>query len=304
MLARAAIRVLLSLPDDAAVRLGGAMGGAAYWLLGKYRRRTLSNLQSALGERMDEAERRRTAKAVFRNAGRSLVEFILLRRWSAADIEKRVRFAGAENYDPIKGRGALVATGHFGNWELAAAASVQCLGVSLGAVARRQSNRRMDKLLNEGRRRAGIEIFARGKGVRPIMKHLKDGKVLAIVMDQDTRKGQGIFVPFMGKLAHTQRGPGFLACRMQAPILPVFMVRDENGLTHTCHVEEPIMPPPGPPTEEGIERLTRAYTEALERYVRKYPSQWMWMHDRWRQRPEDEAPGPLFAAAAGNEARG
>jgi len=284
VLTRLAIQIIVALPDYIAVRLCAGLGAAAFWALPKYRRRTLRNLELILGKDLSESERFEVAREVFRNVGRSAAEFALIRRWTADDIRRRVTVVGVENFEKAHegGRGVITALAHFGSWELCAATAVQCFGVELAAVARQLSNARLDALLNEGRARAGVGIFFRGRGTRPMMEHLKAGKVLAILVDQDTRKGQGIFVPFLGRPAYTQRGPALLSWRLNVPILPVSMVRNPDGFTHTLYVDEPIEAPPRAERAEAIERVVRSYTQVFERYIRRYPAQWSWMHDRWR----------------------
>ncbi|MCX7015989.1 MAG: lysophospholipid acyltransferase family protein [Candidatus Sumerlaeota bacterium] len=284
VLTRLAIQIIVALPDRVAVQACAALGGAAFWLLPKYRRRTLRNLELILGQDLPERGRFEVAREVFRNVGRSAAEFALIRRWTAEDIRRRVAVVGVENFEKAHagGRGVITALAHFGSWELCAATAVQCFGVELAAVARQVSNARLDALLNEGRARAGVRIFFRGRGTRPMVEHLKAGKVLAILVDQDTRKGQGLFVPFLGRPAYTQRGPALLAWRLGVPILPVSMVRNPDGFTHTLYVDEPIEAPPQAERAEAVEHLVRSYTQVFERYIRRYPAQWSWMHDRWR----------------------
>jgi len=290
VLTKMGIRGILLLSDHAAVVLGSWLGSAGYWLLRKYRLRTLRNLRLAFGDELNERQRREVALEVFRNCGRSMAEFVLQRRWRKADLERRVRFLGAEaclrTLD--EGRGILVVVAHFGNWELAAAATVQCLGIPLGAVARELSNRGLDRVLNQSRAASGVQVFLRGRGVRPMVKHLKAGKPLAVLVDQDTHKGHGIFVPFFGRPALTQRGPGLLAWRQNVPIVPIAMVRNPDGFTHTLHIEEAIKAPQGAERDEAVEFLVRSYTGVFERHIRRFPSQWMWMHDRWRRQPNED----------------
>jgi KDO2-lipid IV(A) lauroyltransferase len=185
----------------------------------------------------------------------------------------------------IAGLGAVIVTGHLGNWE-AAGAAVSQLGMPLAAVVKRQSNSRFDGLLVESRRRLGIEpIYMEEARVR-MPDLIRSGVSVALVADQDARN-RGIFVPFLGRPASTFRGPARLALQTGAPLFFGAAIREGDG--YRAVVEPVIADRNGP----GAEReLTRSWVERLEYRVRLHPEQYFWFHRRWKTVPETTAAQP------------
>jgi KDO2-lipid IV(A) lauroyltransferase len=187
------------------------------------------------------------------------------------------------------GRGVVLVSGHLGNWEIGGAA-LAVRGVPIDVVAQRQSNPLFDRLVVETRERLGMRVIPRELGTRQGLRSLREGRLLALVADQDARGG-GVFVPFFGRLASTHRGPAMLALRTGAPL---FVTR---GLLRTPEggyrggVEEVVVDREGE-LDDVVERMTAAFTARLEAGVRAAPDQYFWQHRRWKSRPpEERAPG-------------
>lgn len=286
--ARVLIAVLSVLPYSWVSALGRLFGGLVFRLAGGERRKTLASLQTAFPH-MGEAERLGLARSSWNNIGRNLFEVVHWRGWSREKIISQIaRVEGAQNLESAfqRGKGLLLVTAHLGNWEL--------LGAYLGtqhkssAVAQDLYDPRFDELINRFRieKLGAAAMIKRGMALRGILEALKDQQGILVLCDQDTGQ-DGVFVPFFGKLAWTQSGVARIAQKTGAALVPAFLVRGADG-RFEVHVEKEIAMPPGQDKEKEILEATRRITEVMEKYVRAYPDQWVWMHQRWKTRPPGE----------------
>ena len=277
--------VARALPLPVASDLGDLLGRMALPFLAKRRRIATENLGAALG--LSEREARAMTVLVFRQLGRSFVEFLALPAHSWEELGRRVRFdEGFSRIDEHAktGKGAVLVTAHYGNWELFGAA----VGKRVGGVAYvfpPQSNPGTGARINETRSRLGVELIDMEQGMRRALKRILQGGHIGLLMDQDARK-IGVHVPFFGRPASTLTGPARLAIRARAPIY--FGLLDRVGRA-TFQVKslawlEPI---PGAEEEGELYRLTLAMNEALEAAIRERPDHWYWIHRRWKTPPPD-----------------
>jgi KDO2-lipid IV(A) lauroyltransferase len=276
-------RAVGSLPVPTGLALGRALGRGAHRLLGTPRKLALKHVAQALPE-LGERARAQLVRDTFEHAGESFAELGLWRR--LVDDPDYVRVDGLDVLDEAlaEGRGAFAVTGHVGNWELLAATIVS-RGYRASVVARRVNDERFNDLITRFRGDKGMDILLRDAPdfMTRVRDALKAGHIVAILMDQDSR-GAGVFVPFFGRLAHTPPGAAVLALRTHAPVVAVFIRRRPEG-GHVVTFERVS-------TEGGgrgqILDLTARFTAAIEAAIRKSPSEWVWWHERWRRRPEDE----------------
>ncbi|MFL5311677.1 MAG: lysophospholipid acyltransferase family protein [Myxococcales bacterium] len=269
--------------------LGEALGSGA-WALGLRRRVALDGLRRAFPERTEE-ERRATARAAYRQLGRSLAEVLLARRVRDADLEDLVRFENWDVYEAARarGRGVVVAVAHFGNWEVLARACAR-RGVPLTAITRALRGR-LNQQLVAARREGGLRELPDKGSTGAALRLLRRGETLAVVVDQNMRPSRGIFVDFFGEPACTTPAAAVLALRSGAPLLAAFPVRGADG-THRVRVEGPFSPPAGARGRSAVLALTQEVTRAVERAVREHPDHWFWVHRRWKTRPEGALPPP------------
>jgi KDO2-lipid IV(A) lauroyltransferase len=261
---------------------GVALGETAR-ALGLRRRVAEQNLALAFPERGAE-ERAAILAAHYHELGRVLVEYARLSDLVRAPEGQVVdRVDGLEHLEAARvlGKGVLLLTGHFGNFEL--------LGAWLGRihpvdfVVQPLSNPGVDEMLARERERAGVGQIPIGGGVRGVLQSLAANRWVALVADQDARR-HGVFVPFFGRPASTPAGPARIALRTGAPIVMGFAERLLDG-RHRLRILPPLIAS-DPAAPDAVRALTALHTAELERQVRARPEMWFWLHRRWKTRPD------------------
>ncbi|MCL7962198.1 MAG: lysophospholipid acyltransferase family protein [marine benthic group bacterium] len=298
-LAHTALRTFGALPRNWALRLGAGLGAFARSPLRVRLPVVETQIAEAFPER-DTAWVRATARACYRHFGREAAEIVRLDLFGQQDLLDRIRGAdeakAAFRSEEIRGLGAVIVTGHLGNWE-AAGAAVSQLGMPLAAVVKRQSNARFDDLLVQSRRRLGIEPIYMEEARARMPDLIRSGVSVALVADQDARN-RGIFVPFLGRPASTFRGPARLALDTGAPLFFGAAIREGEGYRA---IVEPVRTARGGPDAER--ELTRGWVERLEYRIRLKPEQYFWFHRRWKTVPDvaDEPPNRPTGTAETHE---
>jgi KDO2-lipid IV(A) lauroyltransferase len=274
-------RFLLILPLRIVQRFGSMLGIIAYHMLAKRRSIALDNLRHAFPEKT-EAERRSIAKGSFRNFGISMTELLWFPNLNDEILHKIV---SSENIHLVneateKGKGLIVLSGHFGNWELIASGIARLSGLPFTIIVQRQSNKLVDEKINQNRCLYGNRVVPMGISVREILNTLQKGGVIAIAPDQSAPK-EGTYVNFFGRMAATHQGPAVFALRCRSPILMGFLVRQKDN-SYNCLIEEIYYSDITGKDEAAVEQLTQRHTYCLEKYIRQYPDHWLWMHRRWK----------------------
>jgi len=277
--------LICALPASAAREIGAGLGSLAY-AVGIRREVVLDHLSRVFGEERSKAELARIARESYRNFGRTTFEFGRFPRLDARAIEETVSLEGGEHLDRAlaEGKGAILVAGHFGNWELAATLATR--GYPLTFLVGEQHNTLVDGLMNRLRARFGVEIVPLTGSLMGVLRALRRNRIVAMLSDQDAGRS-GIFVDFLGLPASTPYGPGRIAARTGAPVVPGNAVRRPGG-RHSLVFRPPVPPAPeGASPEEAARHYTQAYTTALEDFVRRHPEQYFWMHRRWKTRPPE-----------------
>jgi KDO2-lipid IV(A) lauroyltransferase len=253
------------------------------------RRVVLQNLTACFGDELDAPAIRRLARDFYVQLGTTLLEFCGYWRLTPAQIDALVSVEGAEHVETVRGfdRGALLVSGHFGNWELLGA-WLAANGFDVNFMVKTQSNLRVDRLQNEVRARAGVGVIRTGASVRDMVRVLRGGGLIGLLGDQDAG-AQGLVMDFLGQPASVLTGTGTLAYKLKLPVATGFMVRQPDG-THRLVVEEPIMPDPELDEETAVAEITRLHTRRLEAMVRRHPDHYFWVHRRWKSGRRREAP--------------
>jgi KDO2-lipid IV(A) lauroyltransferase len=274
-------RFVLILPLRSAQRLGAYLGDVGYLLLRKRRVITLDNLRHAFPEKSD-AERTAIARGAFRNFGIAITELLWFPNLTDATLQKLVRPTNLEllNRGYARGKGMVMLSGHFGNWELIALAVARLCGLPFTIIVQTQSNQLVDEVINRHRCLFGNRVVPMGMSVREIIRTLQQGGIVAIAPDQSGPM-EGVFVDFFGRTVATHQGPAVFALRSGAPMQIGFIIRQGDG-TYKVELEEIPTDDLVGHSEENVVELTRRHTAVLERYIRQYPEHWLWMHRRWK----------------------
>lgn len=296
LLIRAVLAALRPLPWSAARALGAGLGGVVFLLASRERRKALASLSRAFPE-LSEAERLELARASFRHLASAALELA-----SEASVEREldthVEWPPADRAvlerALARGKGVVFVTGHVGNWELLAR-RVARSGMPAQSIAKETSDPRLTALVERFRARGQVRSIWRGQpgAAKAMLRALKSGEILGILIDQDTR-AQSLFVPFFGALAATPRAAADLALRTGAAVVTGFCQR--AGAGYRISMEE-VPCPPHPDREAAALDLTARLSERIEAAIRRAPEQWVWMHQRWKTRPPAEVAPTLVAAS-------
>lgn len=277
------ISAVLARGSWAAVQRSGRRLGKLAWRLDRIdRRRTLDHLRIAYPE-AEDAALKRVARESFLHLGTCLTECLHLfhRDWTAAaphlDIEGWEHVSAAQK----SASGALIVTGHCGNWELLGPA-FRSKDVRLSAIVRSFEESWINDAATRFRQRLGTEIIRRGEtgAARQLLGIFRGQGNLLVLIDHDIR-ADAVWVPFFGRAAHTAVGPAQMALRHSLVVIPAFCERQENG-RHTVRFSAPLDLP-----ADELE-ATALMTHEVEKQIRQRPAQWTWMHRRWRRRPPGE----------------
>lgn len=276
------------LPRRSALALGRRLGDLTLALSPRRRALAMRNLEQAFGEALTPAERRRLARAVFRHFGEMLAESFLLPGMVRHGLHHYVQHEGWEHLAAATapGRGAIVVTGHFGNWEVAALAQ-GARGIPMDVVGREPDDPALARRLADLRALTGNRSIPKRGAARAMLRSLQEGRTVGLVVDQNARGASGVFVDFFGRPASTTPAPAVLALRTGVPIVPLFSYPEGDG--HRVIYEPPVPIERAGDTTEDAHALTARITSLIERRIRERPELWLWMHDRWRTRPGDEA---------------
>ncbi|MCA9728043.1 MAG: lysophospholipid acyltransferase family protein [Candidatus Eisenbacteria bacterium] len=280
---RLALVLLAVLGERGATALGTLLGRIAFDLLRIRRRVTLENLRHAFPE-WSEPERLSVARLAYRHFGIVFLELARLSRYSPSEIRARIRIPDEAGLAAAlaHGRGAVLLTGHFGNWEMLGGA-LAALGHPIWVTVATQRNPWVDRYVTQTREATGMHVLKVEDGGLAIARQLRKNHLVAFVADQDAGR-RGVFVPLFGRPASTALGPVRFARMQRCPIISGFAVRQADGsyqieLPPVRHVREDL--PPEEADRIALEELARD----LESAVRRHPEQWFWMHRRWKTRP-------------------
>lgn len=273
------------LPEKLSLGIGKGLGSLAYNLVRSRREVALENLRLAFGTEKSENEIRSTAKRVFRNLGMTAVEFFRMSKMDQETLTKKVTLEGVEVLREVSNnnRGGFLLLAHLGNWELMAPYG-RLLGLRVSVVAKPiKKNPWLDRFVTEIRERAGLEVIPTHGARRRLLRSLAEGRWIGILIDQRAKRREAVWVDFFGKKAPTTPALSVLAMRTGAAVVPVFMVRKDEGKHHLIF-KEPVKIVDTGDIKRDIEANTEQMTQILESMIRQYPDQWFWVHRRWERK--------------------
>lgn len=286
--ARVILGVLGRLPLSAAMAIGRAMGFLAYSFAGKLRRTGETNLKLAFPEKTDE-ERLELLRGCFRSLGRELGLFSQFQTRSANELRQMFEVRNLERYEKVKSesKSVILFTGHLGAWELTSF-GFSLIGHPFSFLVRRIDNPKIEEMVDQTRVRFGNQTIDKLSAARGMVKILRSGGVLGLLIDLNTLDEEAIFVDFFGVPASTNFMVSKLALRNQTPIVPLFAPWDEKLQKYTLLVEPAIYPEVTGDEEADIRKLTTQLSLVIENAIRRFPDQWLWIHRRWKTRPPGE----------------
>lgn len=222
---------------------------------------------------------------MYRSIARMLRVFAQFPSLNRENIGALIRYDGLDNFARAmdKGRGVLIATAHFGNWELSAFAHA-LMTAPMNVVVRPLDNTRVDDLVESRRAISGNRIISKREAARDILRALKSGEAVGILIDQNTALDEGVFVDFFGTLACAGSGFAKLAHHSGAPVVPGYALWSTEENKYILRFDPEIS------MNGDVLADTQAIHSHLERVIRQHPGQYLWIHRRWKTRPPGEPP--------------
>ena len=284
------IKTLGILPRPLSRAFAIAISQVVYLFHFRLRQVGMRNLAMVFPEKSD-AQQKQILRGVFTSLGRQLAELCQFPKYTAENVDEVVVYDGLENYELAYARqkGVLFLTAHFGGWELSAFAH-SLHGHRVNIVMRPMDNEYLDRMLQSYRTMHGNKVVPKDDFVRGLLGAMKCGETVGILMDTNMTPPQGVFVDFFGIQACTASGLARIALRTDAAVVPGFTIWDEKLEKYRLRFDPAVELIRTGNLEADIVANTQKFTKVIEDYVRKYPEQWLWVHRRWKTRPEGEKP--------------
>ena len=275
------------LPRPFCLAIGKAFGHLVYHIDRKHRQIALSNLNIAFGSRISIAKKKRIAKSSFRHFGGVFADIIKIQHVKQDKIRRSLSIEGTEHLENalLQGKGVLIFSAHFGNWEIATAL-VSHIG-KVNVVARPLDNMLLEKEILQIRKKLGASVISKQQAARPILRALMANEIVAILIDQNTVRDQAVFVDFFGKSAATTPSLAAFFLKTGAPIVPVFCHPTQGGGYHVM-IQESLGIDMTGEEEQDILKITQLCTKIIQNQIQENPKVWLWFHNRWKTRPENE----------------
>ena len=285
----ALVRGFGAIPRRLAYPAAELLARLAFHLARRQRLAGIHNLKMTMPE-LGPAERIAILRGTFSNLGRLLVEFTHFPELNKTNIADHVVYDGFEHFAEAsrRGRGVIFLTAHLGAWELSSFAH-SIYGHPMKFTVRNIDNPRVDRLISGYRALGGNRPIHRRNAGREILQALRANETIGILVDQNTTRAEGVFVNFFGIPAATTPSVATFALRTGAAVIPGFLIWDRAARKHTLRFDPPIELTETGDRARDIVENTQRFNDVLESYVRKYPDQWLWIHRRWKTRPEGEA---------------
>ncbi|MFL6439515.1 MAG: lysophospholipid acyltransferase family protein [Terriglobales bacterium] len=284
------VRTLGALPRSLSRAVGMFVAVGAYAVMGRLRKVGMRNLQIAF-PKMPQKEKRRIIFKLFVGFGRHLAEFCMFPRYTRENAGAVATYEGFENFDKARaaGRGVLFLTGHFGGWEIGSFVH-SIFGNPMKIVVRRLDNPKVDALVERYRTLHGNETFAKEDFARGLLGAMKAGETVGILMDTNMTPPQGVFVDFFGTPACTAAGVARVALRSGAAVVPAFTIWDNLLRKYRVRFDPALTLVSTGNDEADAVANTALFTRVIQNYATHYPEQWLWVHRRWKTRPQGESP--------------
>ncbi len=267
--------ITINLPLKFAYKIAVFCSDVHYLFANKDRFETSANLKAIFPEK-GKKELGKIQIQIFRNFAKYLIDFFRFEAINKKYINRKIKIENIHYLDEAlkKGKGAIVLSAHFGNWELGGAV-VALLGYPFWAVALPHKNKKINDFFNAQREKKGVKIISFGKAARSCLRLLEENKIVALIGDKDFTKESGVLVNFFGRPTYLPKGPAAFALKNGSAIIPIFMLRNQDD-TFTLKLGKPINCSSG-----SIEGITSEYAKVFEEIIRAYPEQWYMFKRFW-----------------------
>lgn len=284
------IKIMGGLPRPLSRAFAIGISQIVYLLHRRLRRVGMRNLTLAFPE-MSDAERKRILRGEFRSLGRQLAEVCRFPKYTKENVDDIVVYEGFENYEQARarGKGVLLFAGHFGGWELSSFV-LSLHGHWMYVLMRNMDNAYLNRLILHYRTMHGNRAVDKDEFVRGLLSAMKSGDVVGMLIDTNMTPPQGIFVDFFGIPACTASGMARIALRTDAAVVPTFTIWDEKLGKYRLRFDPALPLVRTGELDADITANSQMFTKVIEDYVRRYPDQWLWVHRRWKTRPEGQPP--------------
>jgi Kdo2-lipid IVA lauroyltransferase/acyltransferase len=287
---KALIAFIQWLPREHALKFAGVLGEIAAILDAKERHLAEMNLRMAYGDKMSDAKIGMIARECFVMMARNAADVIRSQKWDSSDLRDLVDIDGIEHFDEAmrRGKGVVGITGHIGNFELCAAWFGAVHRTPISVIGRKLYDNRLDRMVVENREKFGEENVPSDASAKKVYSVLKSGRMLGVLMDLDSHRIAGYFVPFFGRLAKTAAGPMVLGRKTESPVVPMALFRTPND-RYLLKILPAFDIPLTDNKEEDVKQALAMCNKALEELINFDPTQWAWIHNRWRSKPSPES---------------
>ncbi len=278
---------LALIPYNLSLKVGGFLGTLLFHVWKNRRNIALTNLKDAIARNAVSVQEdpEFIIRQNFSNYGKSAVEIIKIYFGLGDEIINSVDVRGLEHFEKAfrKGNGVIFITGHCGNWELLAlVAAVRAQKTKI--VARRQNNPYINRFMEKTREKYGNTVIYKKGALKEILSSLRKNEIVGILIDQNVMSSEGVVIEFLGKKASTTKMPALLAMKTGAPVIPLFIQRVDHG--QRVEFLEEIELSSSEDSEKAVMNNTIAFSRSVENYIKNNPTEWLWMHRRWK-RPKD-----------------
>nr|MBN2278609.1 hypothetical protein [candidate division Zixibacteria bacterium] len=280
------IRIFNLIPRSMAISAGVGLGFLAYLVSGRDRAKARMTLKMVYGERLDNKMRRRIIRNLYINFGRNLIEVFRFKKFYRRQISSLIDVEGLEYFDRVykRGKGVIAVTGHIGNFELLAVFFANS-GYKAAVIGREMYDPRLNRLLVNNRESLGIINIDTRDSPRRILKVLKEGCALGVLIDTDSMRVRSEFVPAFGIPAYAPVGQSIIGLKTGAGFVPMACVR--NGRRYKIIIRPEVIIERSDDFKKDVYNITALCTRALDEIIDQHRDQWIWIHNRWHTRPKE-----------------
>jgi len=288
-LARMMFGVINIVPRKFAIFVGAMFGLAAWSLLPRDRYRIVRHLTLIYGDRLTFQKRQLLARSYFITVGKNLMDVLRFKTHYEKEIKPLITVEGLHYFEAAvkRGKGVIGFTGHLGNFELLAV-HIAGLGYPSAVIGREMYDRRLDEMLVTNRKALKVGNIATTDSVRKIIKWLRDGGIIGVLIDIDSIRVRSTFVPVMGRMALTPVGQTIIGLKTGAAFVPCACVRISDNQYRVIFRPEVTIDRTDD-FEADTDRMTAACSKALEEIILEYPDQWIWLKNRWLTKYQNSA---------------